>query len=86
MCLKFDYKKLLLFKSAFNAMKRIREIALATYHNGAFIRWFEYDEKLNYEGEKGLLMPVNACEVSQLYIKRYSALQYLALTTSNKKV
>jgi hypothetical protein len=74
-----------LFIEAFAAAARIRKIALAAYNMGASIRWFEYDRKNNSGGNPGCLVPLNACEVHQIPVRRLSALKYIALTTSNKQ-
>jgi len=52
---------------------------------GASIRWFEYDSVANSGGIPNCLVPLNAHEVFRMRVRRWSALQFLALTTSNKR-
>jgi len=80
-----DREKFCLFLEALSAAERIRAISSAAYHKGALIRWFEYDSKQNSEGEPDFLMPLNAREILQMRRGRWTALEYLALTTWNKQ-
>jgi hypothetical protein len=80
-----DTKRFQIFIDAINAATRIREISLAAYHTGAIIRWFEFDTISSSGGILGFLEPLNACEILQIRRRRWTALEYLALTTSNKQ-
>lgn len=80
-----DYERFRLFIEAISAATLIREISLAAYHAGALIRWFEYNITSNNGGIPGVLLPLNASEIVQIRVRRWSALMYLALTTSNKQ-
>lgn len=83
--LKRDRGRLQLFIEAISAATLIREISLAAYRTGALIRWFKYDRASSNGGIPGVLVPLNACEVLHLRRYRWSALKFLALTTSNKQ-
>lgn len=83
--LRRDDRRFRLFIEAISAANLIREISLAAYHTGALIRWFEYDRTSNSGGIPRVLMPLNAHEIVWLRIRRWPALRYLALTTSNKQ-
>jgi hypothetical protein len=74
-----------LFLEALSAAERIRAISLEAYHRGASIRWFEYDSASNSGGKSDFLVPLNARETAQVRRGRWTALEYLALTTSNKQ-
>ncbi len=79
-----DWRIQLLFE-AIAAGERIRRIALAAYHSGALIRWFEFASEGRRGGIPDRLVPVNAREVAIVLRKRWKALRYFALTTSNKR-
>jgi len=74
-----------LLSQAVFAAARIREIALSAYHSGTTIRWFEYDRKSSFGGIADFLIPLNAREIFQIRQRRWTALQFLALTKSNKE-
>ena len=82
------YRRKLLFE-ALSGANLIREIALAAYRAGSLIKWFDYiGNKIRSKalgGIKDLLVPVNAVEVAQIRRPRRSALEYVALTMSNKQ-
>lgn len=80
-----DHGRYWLFIEAVSAAALIREISLAAYHMGALIRWFEYDSMSNNGGISSSLVPLNAREILRIRVRRWSALRYLALTTSNKQ-
>lgn len=86
-----DHERFRLFVEALSAATRIREISLAAYHMGASIRWFEYDNgsysenRSNRGGIPNYLEPINAREILRIRRRRWSALAFLALTTSNKQ-
>jgi len=80
-----NLERSLLLNEALAAATRIRDIALAAYKKGVPIRWFEYDREKNSGGNRDCLVPLNACEVRQISVRRRSALEYIALTTSNKQ-
>jgi hypothetical protein len=80
-----DYERFRLFIEAISAATLIREISLAAYHAGALIRWFEYNTMSNDGGIQNVLLPLNSSEVFRIRIRRWPALMYLALTTSNKQ-
>lgn len=74
---------------AASASDLIRKIAVAAYRSGSLIRWFNYIGNNNQTNASGgiddLLIPVNAVEVAQVRRPKRSALEYIALTTSNKQ-
>jgi hypothetical protein len=80
-----NYNGFSIFVEALTAAAFIREIALAAYHMGASIRWFEYDSVENSGEIPNCLVPLNAREVFRMPVGRWSALQFLALTTSNRR-
>jgi hypothetical protein len=80
-----NLERSLLLNEALAAAARIRDIALAAYKKGVPIRWFEYDREKKRGGNRDCLVPLNACEVRQISVRRRSALEYIALTTSNKQ-
>ncbi|HHW41380.1 MAG TPA: hypothetical protein GXX19_09590 [Syntrophomonadaceae bacterium] len=82
---KLNNERVRLLIESLSAATLIREISLAAYHIGASIRWFEYDSTTSSGGYPNLLIPVNAREISYIRRRRWTALQYLALTTSNKQ-
>lgn len=53
------------FRSAMEAAARIRDIALAAFHRGIPVRWFEY-EPGNPSGGTALLRPVNAQQIARV--------------------
>jgi phosphoribosyl 1,2-cyclic phosphodiesterase len=76
-----------LFLQAISAASMIRNIALAAYHSGSLIRWFEYSPHAR-GGIPNFLLPVNASEILRIRKrapKRQRVLDYLALTTSNQQ-
>lgn len=73
-----------LFLEAVSAASMIRNIALAAYHSGTMIRWFEYDQTRSGGGLPDFLVPINSCEIARIQRPRY-AFDYLALTTSNRE-
>ena len=77
--------KLKLLLEALCAGNRIRNIVLLAYHSGALIRWFNYNEFKNEGGKSDFLIPINSEEVIKIKRPRRTALEYLALTTSNKE-
>jgi hypothetical protein len=80
-----DHGRFSLFIEAISTATLIREISLAAYHTGALIRWFEYDSTSNNGGIPHVLVPLNAREILRIRVRRWSALKWLALTTSNKQ-
>jgi hypothetical protein len=74
---------------AISASDLIRQIFLAACRSGSSIRWFNYigyNGRINASGGMpDLLVPVNAIEVVQIRRPRRSALEYIALTRSNKQ-
>ena len=80
-----DQKSLSLLFEAVAAANRIRKIALTAYHSGARIRWFEHHQSICRGGRPQFLLPVNAREIDRFRRRRWSALEYLALTTANRE-
>ena len=82
------YRRKLLFE-ALSGVNLVREIALAAYRAGCLIKWFDYIGNKNQSkalgGIKNLLVPVNSVEVAQIRRPKRSALEYVALTRSNKQ-
>jgi len=82
-------KRLKLMVEAASASYLIRQIFLAAYRSGSLIRWFDYvgnNNQINASGGiRDLLVPVNAVEVGQIRRPKRSALEYIALTRSNKQ-
>jgi hypothetical protein len=71
-----------LMLEAIQAMERIREVAIAAANRGIPIRWFRYSNT-SAHGGNNQLRPLNAIEVARSY-RKVSALNYLALSVSNK--
>lgn len=80
-----DQRRFQLLLEVVSAASRIKEISLAAYHLGARIRWFEHHRSANNGGMEGFLLPVNAREIVSFPQRRWSALQYLALTVANRE-
>lgn len=83
--LDLDEKAAVLLAGALDAADRIRKIALAAFHQGIVVRWFEYDVTCSLSGS-GWLRPLNAREVA--YVRSVpinQVLALLALTTSNRE-
>lgn len=82
-------KRLKLIVEAVSASDLIRQIVLAAYRSGSLIRWFDYIGNNNQINASGgihdLLQPVNAVEVVRIRRPKRSALEYIALTRSNKQ-
>lgn len=71
--------------SAIEAADRIRRIALAAFHHGIRVRWFEY-EPFHPIGVGGAqLQPVNARVIAQVRPFKGTLLRLLALTVSNRE-
>jgi hypothetical protein len=74
-----------LFLGALDAAERIRRIAVAAYHRGVAVRWFEYTAS-SPQGETRWLRPLNGREVAYVPpVPIDKLLYFLALTTSNRK-
>lgn len=73
-----------LFMDAVDTAEKIRELAILSYHSGAKIRWFEFDEKRNPSGGEKYLYPVNSREIFQVS-KHRDALVYLAISKANRE-
>lgn len=73
-----------LFWSAINAARRIRAIALAAFHRGIPVVWFEYDTT-RPSGKCGELVPLNARAIAEFRPARGSLFVYLALTVTNRE-
>jgi hypothetical protein len=81
--------KTAMLEEAVSAAELIREIAVAAYHSGSTIKWFDFiGDKNQFRPSGGLadfLVPVNAIEVAEIRRPKRSALEYIALTRSNKQ-
>lgn len=77
-------KKFNLFMDAIDTAEKIRELSILSYHSGAKIRWFEFDDHQNPSGGEEYLKPVNSREILQVS-KRRDALMYLALSKANRE-
>ncbi len=73
-----------LFIDAIETAEKIRELAILSYHSGANIRWFEFDDHENPSGGERYLKPVNSREILQVS-KYRDALVYLALSKINRE-
>lgn len=73
-----------LLLQALAAAERIDAIAQAATHRSVPIRWFRYSRTYAKGGKPELLLPLNAVEVRRAGPRQIPALQYLALTTSNR--
>ncbi len=56
---------------------------MAAYHSGARIRWFEHDNSVSFKANEDSLVPLNSREIVRME-RKSSALEYLALSVSNK--
>jgi hypothetical protein len=70
--------------SAIDAASRIRSIAIAAFHRGIPVRWFEFN-RVRPQGGLAALRPVNAREILRGSPRVGALLKYLALTASNKE-
>lgn len=70
--------------SAIEAAHKIRAIAVAAFHRGIPIRWFEYDAS-NPGGGYARLQPLNARAITHIRPVAGPLLRLLALTVSNKE-
>ena len=70
--------------SGINAASRIRAIAIAAFHRGIPVRWFEFDAAAPSGGVPAL-QPVNAREIARVRPRVGLLLDFLALTISNKE-
>jgi hypothetical protein len=70
--------------SAIEAAGRIRAIALAAFHCGVPVRWFEFDA-IRPLGGIATLQPLNARAIAQVCPLVGPLLRWLALTVSNKE-
>ncbi|APZ92130.1 MBL fold metallo-hydrolase [Fuerstiella marisgermanici] len=68
---------------AVEAAARIRSIALAAFHVGATIRWFEYGN--GQPVQHSTILPLNCREIVKVRRLDARALKYLALTKANKE-
>lgn len=83
--LDLDEKAAVLLAGALDAADRIRKIALAAFHRGIAVRWFEYGEACSLSGSRWL-RPLNAREVAYVQpVPINQVLAFLALTTSNRE-
>lgn len=74
-----------LFIGALDAAERIRRIAVAAYHRGVTVRWFEYTVA-SPQGGTGWLRPLNGREVADVpRVRTGEVLALLALTTANRE-
>ena len=73
-----------LLRSAIDAADRIRKIALAAFHRGIPVRWFEYDTT-NPEGGLPWLQPLNSRQLTEVAVTDLSLLALLALTVANQE-
>jgi hypothetical protein len=72
-----------LFTGALVAAERIRLIAVAAYHKGSGVRWFEHDPS-NPSGRNSWLHALNAKQISAVSpFPDSKSLAFLALTTTN---
>lgn len=65
------------------AASRIRRIALAAFHSGATIRWFEYGYVQSVPGST--ITPLNCHEIVHIRRSTESVLKYLALSKANRE-
>lgn len=74
-----------LFLAALDAAERIRKIAVAAYHRGVAVRWFEYTAA-SPQGGTRWLRPLNAKEVAYVPpVPTGQLFDFLALTTANRE-
>lgn len=74
-----------LFLAALDAAERIRRIAVAAYHRGVAVRWFEYTAG-SPQGGTGWLRPLNGREVADVpRVPTGQLFAWLALTTANRE-
>lgn len=82
-------KRYRLMIEAVKASNLIREIVLAAFRSGSFIRWYDYVGNTKHSKQSGgisdFLVPVNAVEVTKIRRRKKSALEYVALTRVNKQ-
>ena len=69
---------------AIDAASRIRAIAIAAFHRGIPVRWFDFD-LARPSGVIAALQPVNARPIARVRPRIGLLLHWLALTVANKK-
>ena len=75
-----------LLAESVSAVQRIKEIAALAYSQGARVRWFEFrKDAARRVGQPDFLELVNAAEVPEIPTRQLTALDWLALTTANKR-
>jgi len=70
--------------SAIEAARKVRAIAIAAFHRGVPVRWFEYDVHMP-RGGRAELQPLNARAIARVRPVVGPLLRLLALTVSNKE-
>lgn len=78
-----DKVKFNLLVDAIKTTEKIRNLAIAAYHSGTKIRWYEYGESPTINDGESYLLPVNSSEIFRTS-KYMSALLYLSVSKSNK--
>ena len=77
-----------LWLEAMEVAARIRSIAIAAFHHGAKLRWFDFQEASARGAASGgnqHLVPLNSVELTRVPRRRLSALRYLALSVANRE-
>lgn len=76
-----------LFWEAIDATERIRKLAYLAWQRAVAVRWFDvtYSPATITTDATKLLVPVNAKEIVRISSYKLSALQFLALSVSNKR-
>lgn len=85
-CISLEEPEYYFFWSAIEAAIRIRKIADSAIHSGIPVRWFQYDTKKPSKSHP-ILKSINARQISNITPrnKKFSLMQHLALTVSNKE-
>jgi hypothetical protein len=83
-CQRLDPPALQLLWSAIDAANRIRAIAVAAFHRGIPVRWFEFNVAAP-SGGRPALSPLNSRAIAKVQPRVGSLLWALALTESNKE-
>lgn len=69
---------------ALTAVSRIRQIVLAARHFGSAIKWFQFGQT-NGSQVNAILSPLNCREILRIPPKRLNALEFAALSVSNRE-
>jgi hypothetical protein len=83
-CIPYGPREAKLLFDAVEAASRIRSIALAAFHAGASIKWFEFGDATD-SPTNSILSPLNCREILRTRRVPLDALKFLALSKANRE-